>query len=133
MFSGHIHTYVRSYPVNYLRPEDERITEPENGTIYVITGGWGAPLGGGSEEYTACGAINEYHFTLVDIFDNGMLHSKAIDIDNEIIDEFTIQKEVSTAGPPPGEPSEEELPILPIVIGIVVVGAVVALFAYLRK
>ncbi|MEA1904981.1 MAG: metallophosphoesterase family protein [Candidatus Hadarchaeota archaeon] len=134
MFSGHIHTYARSYPLNYTFTTGKPIAEPENGTIYVVTGGWGAPLGGGLEKYMACSSINEYHFTLIDIFDNGMLHSRAVNINNEIIDEFTIQKEVSTTGPPsPGEPPENGLPVLPIAVVIVVIGAVVAFFTYFKK
>lgn len=131
MFSGHIHTYVRSHPVNYLNPEDQRITEPENGTIYIVTGGWGAPLGGGAQEYTALGPLNEYHFTLVDILDNGMLHLRAINIDNHVIDDLIIQKELPAPTPP--ETSKKELPIVPIAAGVGIVGTAIVLFAYFKR
>jgi hypothetical protein len=134
MFSGHEHYYERSHPLNFFYPEGEQITEPENGTMYVVSGGWGAPnYKENSHWYSTTDPIKDYHFTLVDIFDDGMLHLRAVNIDDEIIDEFTIQKEVSSTGPPPEEPSEEGLPILPIAAGIGGVGAVVALFIYFRK
>lgn len=129
MFHGHEHYYERSEPVTAYW--EKEVTSPENGTIYVISGGWGAPnYESNSAWFTASGPIKDYHFTLLDILDNGMLRYKAINIDNEIIDEFTIQKEVSLPSP---EPSTKGLPVLPVVGGIVLVVFVVALFLYFRR
>ncbi|GAI51868.1 unnamed protein product, partial [marine sediment metagenome] len=47
VFSGHEHYYERSHPINLLQNQNSLSSEsyesPENGTIYVVSGGWGAP------------------------------------------------------------------------------------------
>jgi len=128
MFSGHQHYYERSHPINLLQHQnslsDESFESPENGTIYVVSGGWGAPLNGGSNWYSARGPIEEYHFSLVDIYENGTLQFKAVNSYNEIIDNFTVQKVVQP------QPKEGGIPILPVAVAVVVVICVIFIFLY---
>jgi len=74
--SGHDHDYERTYPIY----QDNVQPSPENGTIYIVTGGWGAPLYEGSPGWwTAYGPDPRYHFVVIDIFENKTLHLKAVD------------------------------------------------------
>lgn len=129
-FNGHDHDYERTHPVNLLLSEENYQPSPENGTVYVTSGGWGAELYSGYSPrwWTAYGPDARYHFNLVDVYENGMLHLKAIDLDDEVFDSLTIQKSV------PSSPEEEgELPIITLtVVAVVVVGAI-ATFLYLRR
>jgi len=130
MFSGHEHLYERSHPINLLQHQNlhspESFESPENGTIYVVSGGWGAPLNGGSSVWwTAYGPDSKYHFTVVDIYENGTLHLQAVGTDGKTFDEYYIHKEV----PVP----EGGLPIVAIVIvSIVVIACAGAAFYLLR-
>lgn len=128
MFSGHAHFYERSKPVNTNRPKN--ITSPENGTIYCISGGWGAPTyEENSHWYSSVGPIIDYHFTLIDIFENGMLRFRAINQHDKVIDQFTLQKEVeSKAGK-----SNEGLPLAVLIgVGVLIISSI-ALLIYYRK
>ena len=131
MFSGHEHYYERSHPINLLNHQNlhspASFTSPENGTIYVVSGGWGAPLNGGSNWYSAIGPLEEYHFTLVDIYENGTLQFKAVNSHNEIIDNFTLQKSVQP------QPVAGGIPILPVAAVVVIVVCVIVIFLYLRR
>ncbi len=129
-FNGHDHDYERTHPINLLLSEDNYQPSPENGTIYVTSGGWGAPLYGGysPEWWAAYGPDATYHFALIDVYENGMLHMRTINRDGEVIDSLTIQKAV------PIQPEEEgELPIIPLAAAVVVVVGVIATFLYLRR
>lgn len=90
VFCGHEHNYSR-------RLVDKSFNEKINGTSFdfnkqinqVITGGFGAPL---YTKYTnkknmAVPPIPQYHFTVVDIGDNG-IKVQAISIEGKIIDSF---------------------------------------------
>ena len=131
MFSGHEHYYERSHPINLLNHQNlhssESFESPENGTIYVVSGGWGAPLNGGYDWYSARGPIEEYHFSLVDIYENGTLQFKAVNSHDEIIDNFTVQKSVQS------QPGEGGVPILPIAVASIVIVCAVVIFLYLRR
>ena len=110
VFNGHSHNYDRSEPINWLNPENERITSPDKGTIYIVTGGWGAPLTGGSAYwYMAHGPEFRYHFVVVDVYENGTLRVRAVDVDGNVFDEFSLHKQVKTP------PAPREVPTLAIV------------------
>jgi hypothetical protein len=131
MFSGHQHYYERSHPINLLYNQNllssESFESPENGTIYIVSGGWGAPnYEADPHWYSAQGPIKDYHFTVFDIYENGMLHLKAVNFENEVIDEFTIQKSVPT-------PSGGETLILLAAMVVVVICCAVAIFLYIRR
>jgi hypothetical protein len=131
VFSGHEHYYERSHPINLLNNQNlhssASFTSPENGTIYVVSGGWGAPLNGGSNWYSEVGPLEEYHFGLVDIYENGALQFKAINIDNQIIDNFNLLKGVQPL------PKGAGILILPVAAAIVVVICILVIILYLRR
>ncbi len=132
MFSGHEHYYERSHPINLLQNQNSLSSEsyesPENGTIYVVSGGWGAPnYDAFPHWYSTRGPIKDYHFTVVDIYENGALHFKAVNFNGEVIDEFTIQKGVQ-----PQPESGGGVPIAPVVAIVIMLCAIVA-FLYLRS
>jgi len=121
-FSGHDHNYTRTHPINYSISTENYQPSPENGTIYMVSAGWGAPLYGGSPRWwTAYGPDARYHFTLVDVYENGTLHLRPVSLGGDDFDELTIQKGV------PAQPGGE-LPIAAIVISVVVIALVVTFY-----
>jgi len=98
VLTSHFHVYERSHPLDWSRAPGEIMSLGE-GVVYLVSGGWGAPLyQGESKWFTACGPEVRYHFVLIDVFENGMLNLKAIDVDGNVFDEYVLQKEVSEAG-----------------------------------
>ncbi len=89
--NGDVHLYERLQPMNPSISQGSYFS-PDKGTIHVVSGGWGAPL---YMHYPlwwdACGPISQYHFTLFNVSPT-MLSMKAIDINNNVIDEFTLGK-----------------------------------------
>ena len=84
VFSGHRHTYERTFPLLGGKPA-------ENGVVYVVSGGAGAPLDEtASTGYTAkAAAVN--HFVLLNVTaDNILVMVKSSD--GSVIDEFTVTK-----------------------------------------
>jgi len=121
-FSGHDHNYTRTHPINYSISTENYQPSPENGTIYFVSAGWGAPLYGGSPRWwTAFGPDNRYHFTLVDVYENDTLHLRPVSLDGEVFDNLIIQKGV------PAQPGGEA-PIAVIVISIVVIAFVIIIY-----
>jgi len=92
VFSGHTHIYERTYPIR----GNEVQSSPENGTVYVVSGGWGAPLySASSGKYTAYGPYLNYNFVTIDILDNGTrqtLRLQAVDNYGNVFDNLTIDK-----------------------------------------
>ncbi len=123
---GHFHTYERSHPLDWTRAPGE-IMPLENGITYVVSGGWGAPLytGYSPKWYTAFGPDSRYHFVLIDLYDNGMLHMRAIDVNGEVFDELIIQKAV------PKKPPKFPMGAIVAVVVIAIAGLAIAL--YLRR
>ena len=123
VISGHNHLYERTYPINYTISENTPMSSPENGTIYVVSGGWGAPLYTGTPSWwAAVGPISKNNFTVVDISENGLLRLSAVDKDGNVFDEFSIQKYI---------PEVEGPGISPFVIAAIaaiIVCAVVAIY-----
>jgi len=97
VFNGHEHDYQRTYPLNWTASQ----TEPQdysNGTMYIISGGWGAPLHDPEPIWYMVYQNKTYHFCLVDVFKNGTLHLQAKDNQGNTFDEVTIHKPLA---PPP--------------------------------
>lgn len=44
VFTGHDHDYERSKPINYTASQTSAQESYAKGTMYVVSGGWGAPL-----------------------------------------------------------------------------------------
>lgn len=95
VFNGHEHTYERTHPLyNDTITSVQQLHEliRVNGTVYVITGGAGAPLydtpGG---EWIASKA-DDYHFCVIDVYDNHSLHVQATSIEQTVLDSFWMKK-----------------------------------------
>jgi hypothetical protein len=122
VFSGHDHNYQRTYPINYNISENTPMPSPENGTVYMVVAGWGAPLYSGSPVWwTAYGPDSRYNFCVLDIFENGLLRLSAVDGDGNVFDEFSIQKTV---------PEVVVEGISPLVIGAVAAAVTCAAVAF---
>jgi len=88
--SGHDHIYERTYPIygNTVKQS------PLEGTVYIVSGGWGAPVYGGSPSWwTAYGPATKRNFVAIDISEKGGLHLWAVDSDGVTFDEYYIHKE----------------------------------------
>jgi hypothetical protein len=92
VISGHNHLYERTYPINYTISENTPMPSPENATVYIVSGGWGAPLYTGSDSWAAVGPISTYNFVVIDVFENKTLRLNAVDANGSVIDTFTIYK-----------------------------------------
>jgi len=91
VFSGHDHNYERSMPINYTASKTSPQDTYSKGTMYIVSGGWGAPLySNGSNWRTACSS-SLYNFVLVHVFANGTLNLYAKDVSGSTFDEV-IQK-----------------------------------------
>jgi hypothetical protein len=92
--NGDVHLYERLQPMNPSVSKG-RYFPFEEGTVHVVTGGWGAPL---STHYplwwNACGPISTYNFTVFDVYPD-VLYMKAIDVNGNVIDELAIRKELA--------------------------------------
>ncbi|MDI6819972.1 MAG: metallophosphoesterase family protein [Candidatus Hodarchaeaceae archaeon] len=121
---SHFHTYERSHPLDWTRAPGE-VVSLENGVTYVVSGGWGAPLYTGYRPkwFTAFGPEPRYHFVLLDIYENGTLHMRAIDANGDVFDELVIQKAT------PSEPAG--IPIA--TAGVVVAIAALAAILYFKR
>ena len=102
VFNGHEHNYERSKPIKYTASETAAQPAYNNGTMYIVSGGWGAPL------YTPKPGVwwmahctKKYHFVLVDVFKNGSLHLQAKDNQGNTFDEAWIVKNFSLPIPQP--------------------------------
>lgn len=120
VISGHNHCYERTDPINYTRSGETCVPSPAEGTIYVTSGGWGAPPY--SENYRQVGwtgyyPVAKYNFVVVDI-ENDTLHLQAVGTDGETFDEYFIHK----------VPEGEGLPAAAIIIPIAVIACVVPIY-----
>lgn len=96
VFSGHDHDYERTYPVNFTASDTMPQASPEYGTIYIVSGGWGAPLYESGEDWWTAYSDSLYHFILVTVYPNNTMHLEAIDLEGNTFDEVSIVKQ-----PPP--------------------------------
>lgn len=85
VFTGHEHNYERTYPIR-----EGNINN--NGVIYVITGGGGAPLYDREIEFPASYTfVKTYHYVVAKKKGN-YIKIKAVDINGETIDSFEVRK-----------------------------------------
>ena len=92
VFMGHDHDYERSYPIY----DDWLVGSPGNGTIYIVTGGAGAPLKYGrliSPGPWCASFLTDYSFVLLHINETE-LHMEAKLLDGTVFDEIQISKAV---------------------------------------
>jgi hypothetical protein len=94
VINGHDHNYERSHPIRGFQPGtmDGMIVGEGEGTLYVVTGGAGAPLyGAGSDCPHTALSESTYHYTIVDV-DDRTLTLTAYRIDDTMLDTFTLTK-----------------------------------------
>lgn len=120
VFSAHDHGYQRTYPINYNISENTPMPSPENGTVYVVSAGWDAPLYPKENRWWSAYFQSTYNFCVVDIFENGLLRLSAVDGNGNVFDEFSIQKAVP----------EVVEGISPLVIGAVAAAVTCAAVAF---
>ncbi|MDH5362376.1 MAG: hypothetical protein OEW84_03580, partial [Aigarchaeota archaeon] len=96
VFSGHDHDYERTYPVNFTASDTSPQPSPENGTIYIVSAGWGAPLYESGKGWWTAYSDSLYHFTLVTIYANNTMHLEAIDLEGKTFDQAFIVKPPTT-------------------------------------
>ncbi len=92
VFSGHCHYYERSFPLSGGRPD------PENGVMYVISGGGGATVRD-SVDFDACPECllrsayrtKRHHLLKVDV-DGALLTINAIDGHGEVFDRLYLMQ-----------------------------------------
>jgi len=128
---GHDHMYLRTCPINmstYVQPPGSGTPAPiGGGTVYVISGGWGAPLYDAGDYWYTAYYKKMYHFTLIDVFKNGSLHLQAKDGTGETFDEFWIIKnetESPTIETPSRIPEGDILPDQPVKVSVNVTDAI---------
>jgi hypothetical protein len=96
VMTAHIHWYERTCPIDSdppsSWPEVGENAPPGKGVIYVVSGGWGAPLSTPTSPlwFDVYGPAWGYHFCLVDILENGTLNFQAIDRNGNVFDEFSV-------------------------------------------
>ena len=94
VINGHDHNYERSHPIRGFQPGtmDGMIVPEGEGTVYVVTGGAGAPLyGSGSDCAHTVISESTYHYAIVDV-DDATLTFTAYRIDDTMLDTFTLTK-----------------------------------------
>jgi hypothetical protein len=60
--------------------------------MYVVSGGWGAPLYTAETNSLTASTASVYHFVVVDVSANGTLSLRAIDTQGEIFDTASITR-----------------------------------------
>ena len=129
VISGHDHDYERTYPINYTISKNTPMPSPENGTVYIVSGAWGAPLYGAGSSWFTENSKSAYEFVVVNISDNGTLHLQAVGTDGKTFDEYSIYKNIPAQGGQGGK-----VPIATIIVIVLVVAiACAGVASYLLK
>jgi hypothetical protein len=118
VFSGHDHNYERSKPINYSASKISPQKSYSLGTMYVVTGGWGAPLYEAGSDWWTDNSLSKYHFIVIDIFTNGTLRLQAKDITGITFDEVPQKTPVI--------PESFNLPILSLIFTVALLVIVVS-------
>lgn len=88
VIQGHTHHYHRTLPMY----SNNNVSSYQNGTMYLTTGGWGAPLENYvPQSYSAYGN-KTLHFTLISVFQNQTIHLEAKDINGYTFDSVWLAK-----------------------------------------
>ncbi len=113
VFAGHNHYYERSRPMRGsmpVAPASDYYLNPQ-GTVYVTTGGAGAPLSQlGSANWVAS-SCQDYHYLNVQVLGDKALRVTAKSRDGLSLDQFTISRTseplLASINPPQGWESDE--------------------------
>lgn len=93
-FAGHDHHYERSYLIHDGQPlsKADDIDYQDQGTIYFVTGGGGAPLRGVGSNWWTASAMQTYHYCQVDA-QADMLTIRTRKPDGSVIDQVVLRRE----------------------------------------
>lgn len=123
VINGHAHLYERTHPINYTASSSEPQQTSDDGTVYVVSGGWGAPLYEPGEKWWTAHSAKGHHFLLLNLSSaDGALRLRAIDDEGNAFDEITLPYQR------PGAVSE----LLLIAIAAFVV-VLLSIIIYMRK
>jgi hypothetical protein len=120
VFSGHDHDYERSKPINYTASEISPQDSYSDGTMYVVSGGWGAPLSSSGTNWWTAYSLGTYNFLVVDIFANGTMSVRAENDSGLMFDEVPQKTPIIIEFSP--------IVVLPLFIILVLVAAVMQRF-----
>jgi len=95
VFAGHDHIYMRTKPINWTASTTQAQTYA-NGTMYIVSGGWGAPLATPGTHWYDAYIASLYNFCLIDVFKNRTLHLQAKNDQGVTFDEVWINKTTTT-------------------------------------
>lgn len=88
VWTGHIHTYERTWPMLSGKPTDE------GGTLYMVTGGGGGGLENPGPFRTAFSNVvhRDHHYTMVHV-NGSKIEAKVYDLEGRLFDSFTLKRE----------------------------------------
>ncbi|HUS77203.1 MAG TPA: fibronectin type III domain-containing protein [Patescibacteria group bacterium] len=98
VINGHSHNYVRTLSINWTASQTTHQESYSEGTMYVVSGAWGAPLTTSEDYWWVAHRSSIDHFTLIDIYTNGTLHMQAKDNAGMTFDEAWITKDMPEFG-----------------------------------
>lgn len=116
VFAGHDHDYERSKPINYTASKISPQASYSTGTMYIVSGGWGAPLYDFGSSWWTANSASEYHFVLVDIFPNGTLTLQTKGLSGITLDEVAQKMPII--------PEFSSTLILPLIIALMLLVAI---------
>ncbi|MFQ6053361.1 MAG: purple acid phosphatase family protein, partial [Candidatus Bathyarchaeia archaeon] len=96
--NAHSHNYMRSEPINWTASKTEPQPSYGEGTMYLVSGGWGAPLYETVDGWWVAYTTSIHHFVLVDVYENGTMRIQAKAETGETFDEAWIEKEIPDFG-----------------------------------
>jgi len=91
VLSGHDHKYERSYPMR------AGVRDDDDGTVYVVSGGAGAPLYSANEAEWTAATVAASHFVLLRVRPTSMAATVYDDL-GTVLDEFTLSKVEGSKG-----------------------------------
>ncbi|RKX69410.1 hypothetical protein DRP53_08270 [candidate division WOR-3 bacterium] len=97
--SGHTHNYERSYLLfkGEITDSGPEYNGDLDGTVYIVTGGGGAPLSSAHYDWWTAYAKECYHFLLIEVSES-KLRVAVIGDSNQLIDSWSIKKSVAISG-----------------------------------
>jgi len=88
--NGHSHNYMRTKPINWTASPYSYQPSYSNGTMYIVSGGWGAPLKDVVQGWWTAYTVKKYNFLLLSVYQNGTLHIEAKDDRGVTFDEVWL-------------------------------------------
>lgn len=91
VITGHAHDYERTHPINYTRSSTAPQNSSNEGTVYLVSGGWGAPSYEPGEKWWTAHSAEKHHFLILDLSStDGTLRVRAVDDEGSTFDDVTL-------------------------------------------